>query len=88
MTTGPCLLFVCVFTYLTVPGLNWGMQTFSCGIWDLTDQGLNLDPLCWEFGMLVLAAGPLGEILSFTFYFVIDLGNNFTLEHKIPPHPF
>ena len=35
MTPGPCLVFVCAFTYLAVPGLSWGMQTLSCGMWDL-----------------------------------------------------
>ena len=43
--------------YLAVPGL-------SCGMWDLNfpDQGLNLDPLHWERG--VLATGPPGKSLN------------------------
>ena len=66
-----------VFIYLTVPGL-------SCGTWDLRfslrhagslvascriqfpNQGLNPGPLHWDHE--ILATGPLGKSLSYTFF--------------------
>ena len=43
-----------------------GMRTLGCGMWDLVpDQGLNPDPLPWEYR--VLATGPPGEVPQLQF---------------------
>ena len=42
-----------VFIYVAVPGLQWGMWTLSCGMWDLAPwPGIKLGPLNWHHKVL------------------------------------
>ena len=39
--------------------LHWGMQIFSCSMWDLLpDHGSNPGPLHWEPGFLATGVSP------------------------------
>ena len=38
--------YLFIFIYLTILGFGWGMQTLSCGMWDLVPHpGIKAEPL-------------------------------------------
>ena len=56
-----------IFIYLAVPVLSCGIQTLSCGMWDLLSRpGIKLGPPA--MGALSLSHWTTREVLIFIFY--------------------